>query len=301
VVVWYWTNHRDRYLQACFPWLALVTTAVLLRLWESAGALGRVAAGLLVTTQLAVGAGTWLWPLHVMVKERHALLPVIELVKAGHEGRFAERFEPFEEWNFADWTALGKRLPKGARVLVHEDRLWLGLDAPVVVDEAQWQAGIRYLDLATPAAVHDELTRYRVTHVVTGHAHGDGGGHGVSGDLFFLDFVARHARKVSTSGKLTLYELPPSRPPGTPLGPSLVLTCNQSLAPGLYDSSRILRGQPEVAVSLAGPLPPGVLERAQYVIVEKAKGCENPLSADDLAGFESIGVRRTVAFYARKR
>jgi energy-converting hydrogenase Eha subunit A len=295
-LVWYWTNHRDRYLQACLPWLVAATLSMLHSMWKRWGAAGRAAALLLVGAQVVSGAGLALLPVSFMIPGDHALSQVTSLIGAGYKKEYGSRFEPFEEWGFSSWTALGKRVPRGSRVLVHEDRLWLGLDAPVVVDEAAWQGGICYSDFANAAEVWGALQKLGVTHVVTGVAHPDGGGHGLAGDIVFWDFLFSHAARLEKRGALTLWKMPAERPPVVPLGPSLILTCNQSQPLGLYENAQILRREPAVAVAVA-TVPDEVLRRAEFVILEA--DCEYPDFESRLGAFRRMTERGKVSFWKR--
>jgi len=266
-LVWYWTNHRDRYLQAVLPWFVAATVTTLHAMWTRAGPAGRVAAVVLVSAQVVSGAGLALSPNSFMIPGGHALTQVIALVGAGYKEKYDERFEPFDEWGFSSWTELGRSVPRGSRVLVHEDRLWLGLDAPVVVDEAAWQGGLCYSSFSTPAAVYDALRKLSVTHVVTGQYHADGGGHGLMGDLVFWDFVFTYGVKIQTSGRLTLWKMPSERPPDVKLGSSLIITCNQSQPLGFYGYDEILRRDPPVTVTPT-EVPDPLWTRASYAILE---------------------------------
>lgn len=292
-IVWFWTNHRDRYLQNFLPWLVAGTVAILVRAWRDHGKPGRAAVGLLIASELAFGAGVYLLPVHVMTPGGHPIPNVSKLVKAGMEGEYAKRFEPYPEWGFADWTTIGQALPVHARVLVHEDRLWVGLDAPVVVDEAAWQAGIRYAARSSAAEVYDTLRSYGVTHIVTGAHHGDGGDHGLMGNLVFWDFLSGSTTKIMRQGKLTLWAMPKERPTPAALGPALILTCDQSEPPGLYDYSQIVQRTPLVAVS-GKEVEEFVFERAAFYVVEAE--CGYP---EEHSGFTLMGRRGRVSFQRR--
>jgi hypothetical protein len=294
-LVWYWTNHRDRYLQACLPWFVVATLCVLVGMWRSPRPMSRASAALLVAAQLACGAGAYLLPSHFMIPESHPLPQVVNMIGAGYSGSSDTRFEPFKEWRFADWTALGAMLPRDARVLVHEDRLWIGLDRPVVVDEAQWQAGIRYGNLRTPAELYDLLRRYGVTHIVTGESHSDGGDHGLGANLLFWEFLTSYSKRLATRDRLVLWKMPATRPPDTPPGPALVLTCNQSQPPGLFAFGTVRAREPLVPVKDKSTAPQSVVDRATYVIIED--GCE--FSVEGLDAFDEMTTRRKVTYYRR--
>lgn len=294
--VWYFTNHHVRYLQACLPWLVVATLSVLVSMYR-AGGVSRLAACGLVALELATGAGLYLRASYFMVPGEHPFVPLTKLVEAGYRKHYAERFAPHEEWNFEAWTKIGQKLPKDARVLAHEDRLWIGLDRPVVVDEPQWQGGIRYVGLTNAGEVFDVLRRYGVSHIVTGESHWDGGSHGITGNLVFLDFVTAHTKRLGSAGKLALWAMPAERPPATPLGPSLLLTCNQNLDGGLFDFAGILSGRPLVPVPPKTPLAPALLERASFVIFED--GCGYSFTEDERGAFDAMGTHGPLTFFRR--
>ncbi|HEX3595598.1 MAG TPA: hypothetical protein VHU80_10860 [Polyangiaceae bacterium] len=297
VSVWYWTNHRDRYLQACLPWLVVAAVSVLVQMWRSPERAVRLSVVALVLAQLGCGAGAYLEPSHFMIPGNHPLTQVMAMVGQGHKGEYAERFQPYKEWRFAAWTELGEKLPANARVLVHEDRLWLGLDRPVVVDEAQWQAGIRYGGLESAVQVYDLLRSYGVTHVVTGENHSDGGDHGVSGNLVFWEFLTSSARRLASANGLVLWQMPDRRPRPTPMGDALVLTCNQSVPPGLYAFNAIRSQSPSVKVPPKSAVPAAMLERATFVVLEDE--CGLSVDPEALGEFAVMVKRGGVSFYRR--
>jgi hypothetical protein len=299
-VVWFYTNHRDRYLQACLPWLVAATLAVLVVAWDERERAGRFMAAILVAAQLACGAGLSLLPAHNMANGGTALPDVIALVGAGYQGKYRERFWPDETWSFAAWTDMGRVIPRGSRVLVHEDRLWIGLDRAVVVDEAGWQAGIRYADLKTPASVWQKLREHGVTHLVTGRAHADGGGHGITGDLVFWDFVSTYAERLRDSGRLTAWAMPRSPPPDRTLGTVAILTCNQSQPLGVYAFERIRSRVPLRAVLPTREDVDRAIKDADYVVNELECDLLPTIDEKTLPDFRFMGSHLNVGFWKRR-
>ncbi len=296
-LVWYWTNHHERYLQACVPWFAAATVAWIVVAWTQHGTRGRVSVAALVGVQLLCGAGVFLLPSYFMIASEHPLIDVMKLVRQGYDKQYAARFEPFDDWEFASWTALGKLLPKHARVLAHEDRLWLGLDAPVVVDEAQWQAGIRYSGLSSTADVYDVIHRFGVTHIVTGTSPGDSGDHGITGNLLFWDFVTTDTRSVARRGGLSLWEMPAHRPSVRSAGTALVATCNLSVPSGLYDVTSVGKGPPLVALPPKGRVPLALTRRATFLVLED--DCGYSVDPSVAERFRIMGIRGKVFFEKR--
>lgn len=291
---WYWTNHRDRYLQAMLPWLVVATIAVLHLAWRE-GVVHRAAVVLLVVIQVLAGADIYLLPNHLMAAGKHPLLSVMKLVDDGYHSKYEQRFEPYADWAFSDWRAIGRKLPPGARVLIHEDRLWLGLDAPVVVDEAGWQAGLQYGTYADARAVYWRMRALNVTHVVTGRRHPDNGDQSLAGEILFWEFLRGSTTRVATAGKLTLWELV-GEPPPARFGQVALATCSNGIASGVYllDDLRSIARTPHQY--RAADAPVGSLMATAYLITED--GCATK-DAPSTHGFELLGKRDKLSFWRR--
>jgi hypothetical protein len=285
--VWFWTNQRDRYLQACLPWFVVATTAALHLLWSQRHRYARLATSMLVGAQVVCGAGVFFIPAHIMITEGHPLPYVLRLIAAGYQGKYRQRFEPYEDWNFHAWVTIGRRLPKQAKVLVHEDRLWVGLDAPVVIDEAAWQAGIDYGTARTTADIYDILHRHGVTHVVTGRNHPGGGDHGVFGDILFWGFLRSDCGYIGKAGSLGLWALPYQRP-APARRTAAVATCNAGVQPGLY---ALDAGTGPLLVAPLARASPDALAHADFVVVEDECGLQVPLEgAERLVKRDNIDI-----------
>lgn len=268
ILAWFFTYHRDRYLQALLPWMVVAAASVLLALYDTRNSWIRSGIAALLTAQLIAAADLPFIRSHVMTQGRHPLPHVIERLALGFEGKAHERDAPYETWAFANWADLGAKLPDDARVLIHRDRLWLGLDAPVVVDEPAWQGGLAYGALADSGALYDRLKELDVTHIVTGRGHGDGGSLSIGAALTFWSFVKNHTRLVAKSGHLSLWKLPATRPEAT--GQSLVnvLTCRTAPPTGTYEVSALAYVSTQ---NRATPVPDSP---AHFVVTEK--GCSKP-------------------------
>ena len=267
ILAWFFTYHRDRYIQALLPWMVVASASVLISLYHTRNRWIRSGLAVLLGAQLIAGADIAFIRSHVMIPGKHPLPHAIERLALGFEGKAEERDAPYDTWAFADWTNLGSQLPEDARVLVHRDRLWLGLDAPVVVDEPAWQGGIAYGALGDPARVYDLLRNLGVTHVITGRGHPDGGALSIGGALVFWSFLRNHATQVAKSGHLTLWELRETRPQED-THPLLVQlrTCESALRPGTYELSALAY---VVTQEQAEPIPAAA---ARFVVTEKGCG-----------------------------
>ncbi|HEY3594991.1 MAG TPA: hypothetical protein VGL13_14000 [Polyangiaceae bacterium] len=185
VAGWFLVSHQDRYLQAVLPWMAAVTAATMLQLAKE-GRWVKTALFALVGLQVAWGSGVYFIharDAHYEIDRPSPLAAAVELLAAGYEGTLERKLSPYEPW-----PSIGRALPAGARPLVHERYLRLGLGAPSVTDLPGSQSAIDYTELATPTAIYDRLASLGVTHVVweskTSH-----GNDTVAGDLAFFRFV----------------------------------------------------------------------------------------------------------------
>ena len=277
VGIWYWVNHRDRYLQVILPWMVCLVACVLRALWVSSRR-ARWTATALVLSQAVAGAGVFTISSHIMIPGGHPLPHVLSLISEGYSGKGVERFGPYDSWQFADWVKLGKLLPMTARVLVHEDRLWTGLDRPVVVDEAAWQGGIRYASAKDTREIHQILRRYAVTHVITGRNHPGGGFHGIRGEALFRLYIDRHARQLGTAGGLTAWELPLTLPDAIEPQSIYLALCNR--APGTYPWND--------AKNSDVPLSPTLADGTLLAVVESGCGVTPPSLARILATRDNL-------------
>jgi hypothetical protein len=257
ILAWFFTYHRDRYIQALLPWMVVACASVLLALYDTRSKSIRWGIVLLLGAQLIAAADLPFIRSHVMIPGKHPLPHAIERMALGFEGKAHERDAPYKTWAFADWTDLGAKLPEDSRVLVHRDRLWVGLDAPVVVDEPAWQGGLAYGPLEHSAAVYDRLKELGVTHVITGRGHSDGGALSIAGALTFWSFLKNHTELVARSGHLSLWALPKTRPRETQPPLVSVRTCKRAPGTGTYELSALayVSSQDRATPVANGPTP----------------------------------------------
>jgi len=192
VMVWWWTNHQDRYLQTLVPWMAAATAAAMVLLWRK-GRWVRAALVVLVTFQLAWGSDAYFIPSHAYTK-----VPAkasMDLVRQGYQKKYDRRFASFT------WEKVAAALPPDARVLIHETHPHLGLQRQAVHDWVSWQAGINYGALGTPAKVDARLRSFGVSHVVwkTGKSRGYDS---LAGDLLFRLYAHRYLKAPRKVGGL---------------------------------------------------------------------------------------------------
>lgn len=160
VLVWFVTNHQDRYLQALLPWMAACTAATLSLAWRG-GALVRVAAFLLVGFQVAWGSDIYFIRSHSMIGDS-PLKMTIDHIGAGQQKRYADR----RRLHFGSLEEVGKRLSADAKVLIHERHDRLGLGTASISDTLAWQGAVDYKVLDTAAAAYQLWHAMGATHVL---------------------------------------------------------------------------------------------------------------------------------------
>ena len=158
VLVWFRTSAQDRFLQALVPWMAACTAAMLALAWQK-GALARGGAALLAGTQVLWGSDVYFYRSHAMIGD-NPLKVLVDRLGAGQEHKYAERDRPVE-----DLMELGKQLPPGAKLLLHNLGGKLGLCTESLNDEPGWQGATDYAELDTPAAVRALWRKFGATHV----------------------------------------------------------------------------------------------------------------------------------------
>jgi hypothetical protein len=156
LAVWFVTSHQDRFLQGLMPLMAACTAAGGALLWRLRPARGPLIA--LFGYQLIACADIYFIRTHAMIGDT-PFKAAVDHIADGHKGRYRERRHL---WGTLE--DLGRVIPKGARVLVHDFTEKLGLGAPAVVDGTEWQGAIDYLALPRTRDVLALWRRLGVTH-----------------------------------------------------------------------------------------------------------------------------------------
>jgi hypothetical protein len=225
ILFWYWNFHQDRYLQTFLPWMATATAAVLVSLWQM-GTLVRVGCALLVGLQVIWGGDVPFFPTHAMVGGT-PYKTSIDHLSAGFRGLRDERFKVY-----GPWTQINAALPEGAKVLLHEEQVQLGIGASTVSD--WFQTGISYVKAPHPDAMYDLFLGFGVTHILAA-PRASKGHDSVGGDIAFHYFLTNHTRAPKRVGSWALHELPDVRPDRTAFhNQALVLGCKGTYRNGLY-------------------------------------------------------------------
>jgi hypothetical protein len=223
--VWYWIHHQDRYLQPLLPWMSAVTAVTLIQIWQT-GWPARIAASLLVGWQVIWGADIYFFPTHAMVGS--PIKASIDLIAGGFQ-KDKHRLDAYERW-----VALGARLPRNARVLLHDNHVHLGIGAQTVSDWGAWQFGMSYSRHPTARETYDLMKEMGVTHLVW-EPNRSNGWDSIAGDIVFFHFALRDTVTRTSSGGFEMGVMPPAPP--TPSAPLKVafFGCNKVAKDGLYD------------------------------------------------------------------
>lgn len=154
LLTWAMTYRADRNLQTFTPALIAVTAALLVRAWDT-GRLARIGVALLVVVQVA-------WSLPLYFEGSGRMMGAMNLLKGGVTGASEEQLKSYR----SEYVALGKSLPKDAKVVIHSGHPSLGIDRTVLLDAIGFEGLIDYRQLKTPREMYDYLKRLGVTHVV---------------------------------------------------------------------------------------------------------------------------------------
>lgn len=298
VAYWYWSYHFDRYLQVLVPWMAAIVAVTAASLWRL-GTGGRTAVLALGGVQLVWGADVPFFPTHALVgtSPHHTSISFLSSGFTGTPDRFRV---------FGDYTDLRRALPAGARVLLHDNHLRLGLGTAVVSDAATRQLGIEYDLDPSPRGVFERLHELGVSHLVWEPGQSRGWD-SLAGDIGFHRFAARFGVGARDIGRFRLAAMPVEPPPRTAqpeLEHVLVLTCATTYARGFYplralsvqplDERRPARDYP--APELAAPDEAVLALAARASVLIRSPGCyRGPMPT----GFSLAFLRGSEAVFLR--
>lgn len=266
---WYSIHHQDRYLQTLVPWMAAVTAAIIIRVWQT-NRLSRVAVSVLIVTQVLIGADVYFIQSHAMIVS--PVKRVADLLAAGHKGQYDERLKVFP-----GWVAIGNALPEDAHVLLHDNHVHLGLSRRTTSDWSTWQYGISYGRLQSPRALWQLLHDLGVTHIIW-EDRVSWGWDSVAGDLVFFDFAFRHAVDRKKVGRHWVSKMPEEPPPNLPFGEVAFFGCEDLYPSGLYPLSEMTvpvfgpdRSRfPRPTVAAGDTSDAALFERADYVVIDSS-------------------------------
>lgn len=302
VGIWYWTMHVDRYLQVALPWMAAAVAAALVLAWRLHFT-ARVGVIALVAMHVIWGGDVYFIPGHAMIRQA-PVQRVVELLAQGHKGNYDKRLEVSD-----GLFLVGQHLPADAVVLLHEWNPRLGLFCPVVSDYAPWQWALRYGGMETAQAMHLELRRIGITHILWRKGVSRNGD-SLAGDLRFFEYVTQWAAPPMPVGGWQVSPLAPAPPEG-PFGDLVAyLGCGKIYRRGLHrlGDMRVLglapprhyRNLPALhpAPSAAEDLEE-LLRQAHYAVTQS--GCVPAPPASALGAFEKVATRQKEELWVRRR
>jgi hypothetical protein len=266
--IWYWGSHQDRYLQALMPVMAAATAAVIAKIWQH-GLVARAAGGALIGLQVIWGSDVPFIPTHGMAGTT-PFQKVLELSVTGYQKNYFERLRPFS-W----WWKMKKRLPAGAKSLVHGIIAPLGLECMVVSDFHGWIGGIHYGFMRSAAELHRSLRSMEVTHVIwvpdwTMNMNS------FAEELVFYSFVAEHVENTWSTENRFLARRPARPPPEKRYGSVLFWGMGDSYDNGLYalealtvpDYGRHTKADYPAPLERARKNADALLSRAEFAVVD---------------------------------
>ena len=297
LVAWFWIHQLDRYLQVLVPWMAAATAIVLVLLWRQGGPL-RLAVGCMVGLQIVWGGDVFFMSTH---RAAGSSIPkiVVDLLGRRDAKQGSDRLI-----SFPDWEPMGQALPSGAKVLVHEEEIHLGLSA-VSMSDYPGNQGIFYWGepgVSSPAGMWRTLRAHGITHLAWASKM-DHGVDTVAGGLVFFNLATHHTKVVGNFRGFTLAALSETPPPDTLPGEVAYYPCDAGppFEPGLYPLEAMARA-PRDRRPIADPIP-GVsmqqaFERAQFLVYDAR--CHGPLPDETRVRFELLAARGHSMMLERK-
>lgn len=295
IFAWYWLHHQDRYLQAAMPWMAAGVASVLILAWQN-GWFVRAAVIPLVALQIIWGGDAYFIPAHAMIGS--APKAVIDLLAQGYKKNYDARLEPY-----GGLTQVGKTLPHGARVLIHDFRPRLGLGAQTVNDTPINQGGISYGLLGSPRAAWELLHKYRTTHLLWETKSMDSDS--LAGDLVFYSFANLYGVDARRFGSFWLARMPDKPPPATLSDRVAFLGCDRPYHNGVYRLAdlrsfgwqKIFPPPRAPAPAPRAPLDP-FLGGVDYVVLDPL--CYKEAVARVAKDFRRVGYRGRLQLWVRR-
>jgi hypothetical protein len=248
VCVWFRIHHQDRYLLALLPWMCAVTGATVRELCAQ-GTVTRVLA-------LAACALQFAWGVRWAVR----LVP-LDAIRETIWAPTAEDWRAIQLRRWPTMTRVGRALPPKATVMVHDERIRVGLRHNSLSDAQGYQTHVSFVELGSDGLVYDRLKQWGVTHLFAqGHSNGEDT---IGSDLIYFGFFKRYG--VETK-EVELRQMPAQRPRARSASERLALVepCGAFNAPaGLYRVVDLNDTQPQTPIELKARAVMTVSSRAE--------------------------------------
>jgi hypothetical protein len=159
LLVWYWTFHQDRYLQALLPWMVAAVVAIFAQAWR-AGLAARLGVAALVAFQLISSGDVPFFTSHAMAGDS-AIRKAVQVLSStfNREPRSARDVH-------SDLVDVSNVLPGDAKVLLHMEYIRLGIGHPVVMDNSRWVGAPTLGTFRGPASAWQHLHDMGVTDIL---------------------------------------------------------------------------------------------------------------------------------------
>jgi hypothetical protein len=298
ILVWFVTNHQDRYLQALLPWMAACTAAILSLAWRS-GLAVRIATGLLVAFQIAWGADVYFIRSHSMIGDS-PLKMLIDHVGAGQQRRYAER----RRLHFGSLQAVGEKLPRDAKVLIHDRHDRLGLGTASVQDTLAWQGAVDYKVSGTPQTTRDLWLSLGTTHVMWWPDRGPASPAELARDAVFartIDLWGTPPEHIGDKRLSKLLSEPRNSSTEQPVV-SAWLGCGGDPTTGLYSPRELVAGAPTrtLSVDALRESPLDALAAANAVVLRPSCDYAGKASAEISSQFSRAIQAGDVGLWVRR-
>jgi hypothetical protein len=297
IMAWCWLHQLDRYLQVLVPWMAAATAVTIALIWQEGGAL-RPLVALAVSLQIVWGAQIPFKFVH-----RAAGVPIYQEVSA-LLARGTESVPGAPPTDYATWEAVGRRLPRDARLLIHEEEIHVGV-ARVTLGDTPGDQGAFYWGergALTPAEVWRSMKARGITHLTWAdqidHARGT-----IASSLVFFDFAEHYTRPVGIDSGFAIAELPAASPPDVRPGDVAYYPCDIDplFKPGLYPLEALARSLGDERPRIA-PRPavtePEAIAQARFLVFDAR--CRAPLARATRDQFELLARRGPAQLLERR-
>lgn len=229
---WGYTYLVDRYLQALLALVSAVTAALIVRAYQ-AGWFSRIAVIALVLVQVVWSGDNF------FLNSYNRIADSIELIRSGHEGKAATRFDKYMRAT----RLIDERLPPNAVLLFHNTRLALGVNRRVYQDLAGFQSLISYTNARNARDIVAMYRSFGITHIV--HERGSWKALTRQEEVLFAMFLQHYVKDGFRAHEFEVLALPAELPPVEPTYRTLSLGLD-GYADGIYpvDAMHVLEPLP---------------------------------------------------------
>jgi len=223
--IWYWTHHQDRYLQSLAPWMAVVTAACIVIIWRT-HLFARIALVGLIALQVIWGGDVYFIQSHAMIKS--PIKRVNDLLQMGYKRQYERRFGVL-----GSWRKLRTMLPRGSRLVLHDNHTHTGVGHTTINDWQGWQYGINYGRLPDDKAMHELYVELGATHIVWKQSVSKGWD-SLAGDIMFFHYATQRTVNKKRIGSLHVAEIPKEAPTEPFDDRVAIFGCRGRYGTGLY-------------------------------------------------------------------